>query len=185
MPLRRIRHRSNGRRREFAVPVRPGLFPGLTKGPETFLKYGDVWTWIAFVVDVPFSLALDTVLLPFDLADRAAYDRRQEAEYAGWAEADQLFAAAPGQRGLADLAIADPRPKVRTVAIDRLTDPAQLARVAMTGQAWLERRTAVERLTDPAVLQALFDADVPAWVKGAARDRLLALEGAAAPTTRR
>jgi hypothetical protein len=144
----------------------------LVRGAPILLKPPTLLGCVIVVFDAPASFLVDALMLPFDLADEVQFDREWDTAQAQAAEADRVVSAVPNQRGLADLAIGDPRPTVREAAISRLTEQAELARVATAGTAWAQRRSAIERLTDPTVLRALLDADLPAWIKGAARDRL-------------
>ncbi len=60
-----------------ATQVRPTVYPGLAEGPRSFLKDGTALSWVVFVLDVPLSLTLDTLLLPYDLASGEHHDRVQ------------------------------------------------------------------------------------------------------------
>ena len=58
---------------------------------------------------------------------------------------------------IASLAGCGPRldskdPKVRLAAVEKLTDEAMLAKVALEDESWDVRRTSIEKLTDQALL---------------------------------
>lgn len=76
------------------------------------------------------------------------------------------------QAMLADIAMKNTDLSVRKAAVEKLTDQALLAKVAQNAADWIVRRAAVEKLTDKALLEDIATKDSVLFVRKAAKSRL-------------